>query len=87
MLDVDYSHDSENSKLVSFCFCPNSLWLTVYLVVCGWPRAEWEAIQTEDFDTEDCIRFLVETEALQHVDAAVPLDQILFIVAGIHGAL
>ena len=78
--------DGDNAKAVSFCFCPNTLWLTV--LVHGWPREEWEAVVEGDrIDPEEVISFLVETVASRHPETTVEFKDISFTVKSINRAL
>jgi len=85
-LDPDLVNDGDNSKAVSFCFSPNSLWLII--VIHGWPREDWEQIiQANTLAPEDSIRFLVETLAPKYPEASVEFKSVSFVVPTIHGAL
>jgi len=78
--------NSDNSKSLSFCFCPYSLWVS--LEVHGWPRADWEAVvQPDDPDPETVIAFLVDNVASRYPDATVEFQSVSFVVSSIHGAL
>jgi len=84
--DPDDDADGDNSKAVKFCFCPNTLWLTI--VVHGWPREEWEAvIAADNVNPDDVMSFLVETVASDHPEATVEFKDICFTVRTVHGAL
>jgi len=85
-LDPDDDGDTDNSKYVSFCFPPNTLWLGV--VVQGWPRREWEAVvQADDLANEDMVDFLVNTVAEQHPEAVVEFISLAFTVNSVPGAI
>lgn len=77
VLDLS-ADDTDTSKVVRVCFCPNSTWLS--LVVHGWPRQNWEAaVRGEQFDADGVISFLVDTIAPEFPEATVSFDHILMV--------
>lgn len=85
--------DSDTSKTVKFCFCPNTTWLTV--VVHGWPRKEWERVITrqegeevsDPVDPGDMIEYLVDTVATEDPEATVEFKDVSFVAENIRGSL
>jgi hypothetical protein len=84
--------DEDESVSVTFCFCPNSMWLSVW--VYGWPREEWESVVTannaddEDYvDADDVMDYLVDTVGARHPNATVEFQDVSFVVSTVHGAL
>ena len=78
-----YDHDSDTSKTVSFCFCPNSTWLTI--VVHGWPRESWQADVEED--TVYTITELVKIVGTKFPDATIEFLEVSFVSGNFHAAL